>query len=1774
MGVKRKRGIFVLVACLFFIIIQFGTISATDLPPESSAPYPDTGTFVPRQGEVGVRGSIGISLYSGAEIFMYSLSVPQGTNSLKPTLELFYNSHQSKLRQDYIGGGWSLTQNYIERLVNHSSSNISDDKFVLVLNGNYQKLVFSSLDQRYHTEVESFMHITNLSGGDNANGQYWIAKTKDGTSYRFGFINNSELISNLHNYTVRWNLDLVNDTYNNSIFYSYLEDPFTNDSGTSYLDKIEYNNDKSRKIEFLWESADRPDLITTYEEGNKISNSRRLKEVIASANNSLVSRYVIEYINFEPISELTFISNITEYGSDNSSSLSPTKFEYDFSSGAIWDGDTNVNMSYPMCSGYYDDPPGTPRVSNLCFGGADEGNIRFADVNGDGLIDILKSTEGKDASSCPGGTEPCGESEIWISNGTGWTNQTSWNKSYPKCSGYYGDSVTTRESEFCFGGLDEDNIRLEDVNGDGLIDIMKSSGGIDASSCPGGTKSCGSSRILINNGTGWDENTAWNRSYPKCSGSSEDPAGTPKESKLCFGENEADNIRFADVNGDGLFDILYSSGGIDGSSCPGGSQPCGESEIWINNGSGWDINATWNKSYPKCSGAFGDSVTARQSQFCFGDSDSDNIRFADMNGDGLFDILYSSGGIDAGSCPGGTQPCGSSRTLINNGTGWTNDTNWKYPRCSGSSSDPGGTPKQSELCFGDSDSDNIRFADVNGDGLFDILYSSGSIDTTSCPGGTESCGISIIWVNNGSSWINQTSWNKSYPKCSGYYGDSVTTRKADLCFGENDADNIRFSDVNGDGLFDILFSSEGVDIGFCPGGTENCGRSRVYMNNGTTFLLNKITNEFGGISQIHYKESTLLDNTGDDNFSDIGFNIWIVANKTEDNGMDGSHSVQSITTYNYSGGKYEYYPKNEFRGFNYAEEIIGDKVINHWFYQDDAKKGIEYETEAFDNQSNPYSKVLQTWNSTDMGNYYVVNLLEASELTYDGNPLSPRVKNISYEYDNFGNIVKIHNKGDIDNLNDDRYEYYNYLNNSAKWIVNKLKNYTLLKFDNSTKTKERLYSYDNLAYGQAPTKGSLTKEEHWLSAGTNPVINYSYNSFGNLINQTDARGYVTKYRYDLTGTFVKNITDPKGFITQYDYDLGTGNLNYILDLNSKFTNYTYDIFGRITREIQPYDSLSFPTKNYTYEFDGIAPEKIKTSQREQNNTANTYDSYEFYDGFERLIQTKTEADNNKEIVNDVYYDSIGRVDKKSNSYFTAFDSNYTNANSTVNFTKYSYDILNRVVNTTNSDSTSSNATYSHWNVTFYDENGNRLDHSMNAYNQIVAIREYNQNQTYITKYTYDSSDNLLSITDSLNNTWNYTYDSLSRKTSMKDPDTGISNYSYDANGNLIQQISGGGNLITGDNFYREYDNFGRLKAIYEGNDNSTLIEQYTYDPNGERIKTFNNITNTTTYTPFREFMQIRNSSGIFNYTYIYDNDILVARINPDGSKWFYHADHLGSTTLITNQSGGIVENTFYLPYGEVDSGGTQEKKLYENKEFDLSTGQYYYGARYYDPYKQIFIQPDSIIPNVYDPQQLNIYSFKRTNPYTYVDPSGHSIIDFATLLGNYVTKKFGYWLLGKSYEGATSKIEAPKGSKFYADSVDISIGGISTATKVVSKADDLADAFKFLDKGENIGKGASKVDEVAGIGKNFGSGMTIEKIDPNKISHILQSQHNWGKVVDNPDNWDQISKVIDDVLKSGSKIPHSSQPNIDVYTKQIKGQTVEVRFNNKYGIENAFVQNG
>jgi hypothetical protein len=50
----------------------------------------------------------------------------------------------------------------------------------------------------------------------------------------------------------------------------------------------------------------------------------------------------------------------------------------------------------------------------------------------------------------------------------------------------------------------------------------------------------------------------------------------------------------------------------------------------------------------------------------------------------------------------------------------------------------------------------------------------------------------------------------------------------------------------------------------------------------------------------------------------------------------------------------------------------------------------------------------------------------------------------------------------------------------------------------------------------------------------------------------------------------------------------------------------------------------------------------------------------------------------------------------------------------------------------------------------------------------------------------------------------------------------------------------------------------------------------------------------------------------------------------------------------------------------------------------------HFGARFYHPYLNRMIQPDTIVPEPGNPQALNRYAFVYNNPLRYTDPSGHA----------------------------------------------------------------------------------------------------------------------------------------------------------------------------------------
>ena len=106
-------------------------------------------------------------------------------------------------------------------------------------------------------------------------------------------------------------------------------------------------------------------------------------------------------------------------------------------------------------------------------------------------------------------------------------------------------------------------------------------------------------------------------------------------------------------------------------------------------------------------------------------------------------------------------------------------------------------------------------------------------------------------------------------------------------------------------------------------------------------------------------------------------------------------------------------------------------------------------------------------------------------------------------------------------------------------------------------------------------------------------------------------------------------------------------------------------------------------------------------------------------------------------------------------------------------------------------------------------------------------------------------------------------------------------------------------------------------------------------------------------------------------------------------QFYYHPDHLGSSSYITNLDGEVVQHIEYVPFGEVF---VEERNniwntpyLFNAKEFDEETGLYYYGARYYDPRLSLWIIVDPIaekFPNT------SSYNYCIDNPVRYIDILG------------------------------------------------------------------------------------------------------------------------------------------------------------------------------------------
>lgn len=1323
------------------------------------------------------EASASADLFTGAAVFTYPLQVPPGTNGLEPTIALAYNSHATKGLPTVVGAGWSLAQSYIQRDAEYTLDDISDDTFKLVLDGNEYDLIFVPEEERFHTEIESFLFIEKQEGGENEFGEYWIVKKKDGTAYRFGYTPDSEQVSNLHDHVWRWNLDQIEDTYNNHVYYSYEENQSLHDEGASYLSRIEYNNDRSRIIDFVYEEEQRPDKRTVYDNGNKQTIMHRLQEIQVSTADERVRTYSI---NYETISRLSAIHSITVIGKDGTSIFPPTTFSYlpeieGWTSSLNWIAHEEAAFSDESTS-------------------EDEG-VRIVDVNGDGRADLV---ERRDCRS-----SRCGRSSsmegAWLSTDDGWSWAPEWLT--PSTIPFViRISVDRSLMNIDYG------TRITDINNDGLVDLVLA-------------RDCGRDSFCrdtwLNTGHGWSSSSDWELPY-----------------------YADETIELADVNGDGWTDVLLKKD-CGGTDCEG---------AWLNDQQGhWVRSPEWILPY--------------DAEFTDDDREQDRgTRLVDLNNDGLVDIIKK-------------QDCGSdycNRAWLNTGHGWSYSGEWEVP--------PGAI--FSERSSGEDK--GTRIADVNGDGLPDLLR---KVDC-----GSADC--NRVWLNTGDGWFQSSEWVIPY---SASFVDG----------GENEG--TRLGDMTGDGLVDII---KQLDCG-----SSSC--NGAWINNGhSPFLLKEINNSLGGVTTIDYVPSTTFENTGEDGINDLPFAIPVVRNITTWNGMDRDHRVESSIWYRYSGGLYDFIDK-EFRGFLLVQEGRPDgSLVRHWFHQDKARKGKEYAVEIFDEGEHKIKDELKVYISTEQDSYFIVSLDSLIENFYYGEDEPTRTLQTDYEYDQYGNTERIVHHGDLALEMDEKEQMAEYVYNTDEWIVDKPKKEYLLDHAGE-KGRETKYSYDEQAYGFSPIKGGITKITRWNNDGPDIEEDMTYDDYGNIATVENGRGYSTTYKYDSTGTLVREIENALGQVASYDYDLGTGNLLSEIDPNGFATEYKYDTLRRLWKVIKPYDSEEYPTIEYNYQMRGSAPVRIMTLTREQSGADPVYETASFYDGFGRPIQIRKEAENTQSRVTNYFYDTLGRLERKANPVIEQYSPKYVRPRSALNWTTFRYNQLGELIQQENPDGTSKNIVYTGSIIQLYDEDNNKIEYTIDGFDRVVGVREFNNGEEYTTTYEYDAQDNINIIEDHGGNTIRYAYDSLGRKRLMTDHDLGVWSYEYDEADNLERQEDANGNIVD-----LTYDEINRIETKESGD---ARIE---YDYDFDKIGTLSTVImdDLTTYYHYDDRLRLSNETSIFDdgirITTIYDYDAMdrVTRItNPQES-----------TRYSYNEAGLLSGINGVLQHKEYDAAEFTSKRGYAN----------------------------------------------------------------------------------------------------------------------------------------------------------------------------------------------------------------------------------------------------
>lgn len=648
-----------------------------------------------------------------------------------------------------------------------------------------------------------------------------------------------------------------------------------------------------------------------------------------------------------------------------------------------------------------------------------------------------------------------------------------------------------------------------------------------------------------------------------------------------------------------------------------------------------------------------------------------------------------------------------------------------------------------------------------------------------------------------------------------------------------------------------------------------------------------------------------------------------------------------------------------------------------------------------------------------------------------------------------------------------------------------------------------------------------------------------------LIISEDNQGSKIRYEYDAAGRGTK-ITDPKGNTVFMKYDIH-GNKIEQQDPDMGTFKYTTNGFGELIKQVDPKNNI------VTLEYDSLSRLIIRTepegvtkwqydTQPNGNGLLDSVVSYNYYkaaytyDSFGR-VKTYEQRIDSQTYIQSYTYDSLGRLDT------TIYPSGFGTRNL---YNAFGY--LRQVRNA------NSNAVYWTANVlNAKDEieqqtygNGTEVNKTYDSQTDFLTAINTKKGNVYLQNmsYTYNVLGTLEQRKDILQNKQeDFQYDDLNRliKSQVVGQDSIIIN--YDTLGNITFKSDVGtynyGGINAGPHQVKSitlttnqcvpsllinhaFNSHNKVSQITK--DSFTVNINYNPDRlrNLQKMYVNNQLRRTKVYVSGLFEKEIRKGDTIETH-YVRAGGAVIATYtthsqNNKQALQYLHRDHLGSTTLVTDDTAKVIGRYSFDAWGKrrnADWSGilTDTTGLIADRGF---TGHEHYdlfnlvdmNGRIYDPVIGRFTSPDPYIQDPTNLQSLNRYSYVLNNPLSYTDPSGfffkkifRAIKKVFKAIGRAV-KKVVQAVKENWRSIATIAVTIVVGTLTAGSGIIFSgaaTGFASNTTSTLLSGGNFGDALKAGFRGAVIGAATARL--TYGIGEKWGHKTTTENVFQKSIAH-------------------------------------------------------------------------